>query len=86
MATFNSVYNNNQGSFNNPRQKLWAVLIADSNSANYWRPVIVTNDYQEAQQEAKYQINYNRWYVHNMLDKVLLVEVVPMDFVVTPNV
>jgi hypothetical protein len=81
MATYSAVTNENQGSFNNPRQKMWAVMNLISSN---WQIVLITNCFDEAKNTCRSILNAGG--VNAGIDKIMVVEIVPIDTVVTPSV
>ncbi|MBC2580005.1 hypothetical protein [Clostridium sp. DJ247] len=81
MATYSAVTNTNQGTFNNPRQKTWAVM----NQGMFgWSISFTTNSFDEAKKRARQFINAGGIYMN--INRIMVVEIVPIDTVITPSV
>ncbi|WP_315114574.1 hypothetical protein [uncultured Clostridium sp.] len=78
---YNGVSNANQGIFNNPRQKMWAVFIY--NRAVYGTSSLkleyTTNSFDEAKTYARGKLNNGV-----KIDDIIVTEIVPIDTVITP--
>lgn len=81
MATYSAVTNANQGTFNNPRQKTWAVM---SMGMYGWSINLTTNSFDEAKGQARQLLNRGGEYMN--INRVMVVEIVPIDTVITPSV
>lgn len=79
--TYQAVASDNQGSFNNPRQKMWVV---QRRSNNGWRIELITNSFEEAKEMANDLIRRGGMYMN--INRVMLSEIVPIDTVITPSV
>lgn len=80
MSTYSAVTNSNQGSFNNPRQKMWAVMQNDYG----WVIKLTTNSFQEAKEQARQLLNTGGYNIS--INGIMVVEIVPIDTVITPSV
>lgn len=81
MADYRAVANENQGSFNNPRQKMWCV---QRRGFQGWSIEIITNSFDEAKNVAKQILVQGGLYTS--IDRIMVSEIVPMDAIVTPIV
>ncbi|WP_142415397.1 hypothetical protein [Hathewaya massiliensis] len=81
MAGYSAVTNKNQGSFNNPRQKTWGVFQCGNNG---WYIAHTTNCFDEVKEEARKILNRGGQYCS--IDRIMVVEIVPIDTVMTPSV
>jgi hypothetical protein len=81
MATYKSVSNSNQGVFNNPRQKTWATM---NMSATGWVIALTTNDFDAAKQKAADLLKAGGIFMS--INRVMVVEIVPIDTIITPLV
>lgn len=79
--TYNPVASINQGIFNNPRQKTWAVMHKGSTN---WTIQLITNSLDEAKAKVRSLINSGGMYMS--IDRVMIVEIVPIDTAITPSV
>lgn len=76
-----AVANDNQGSFNNPRQKQWCV----QRRGDYgWKIELITNSFEEAKNKANDLIRSGGEYMN--INRVMVMEIVPIDIVITPSV
>lgn len=80
-GTYSAVTNTNQGSFNNPRQKMWGVL---QNASSGWTIVLITNCFDDAKEQVRKLLNTGGQYTS--IDRLMVVEIVPIDTVITPSV
>jgi hypothetical protein len=78
---YSAVSNTNQGSFNNPRQKTWATMQLGIYG---WSIALSTNDLEAAKAKAGELLKAGGMYMS--IDRVMVVEIVPIDFVMTPSV
>jgi hypothetical protein len=81
MAKYSAATNENQGSFNNPRQKTWAVITLGSSG---WGIKLTTNDFNEAKELAR--ITLNKGGMFTSINRIMVVEIIPIDTVITPSV
>lgn len=81
MASYKAVTNTNQGTFNNPRQKTWAVMTLGEYG---WGIKSTTNSFEEAKEETRKLINAGGMYMN--INRVMIVEIVPIDTVMAPSV
>lgn len=81
MATtkYKSVYNENQGMFNNPRQKMWGIFHSTTSG---WRPEIFTNNFDEAKDKFREILHSSSQY--SGIDDIVLCEIVPSDTILVP--
>lgn len=75
-----SAVTNANSTFNQPRQKMWVVL----QQAPFWTLKIITPSFTEAQSKVKEILSGGGIYAS--IDKIILCEIVPIDFAMTPNV
>ncbi|EPY2277922.1 hypothetical protein ACXAT3_002674 [Clostridium sporogenes] len=80
VTQYKSVYNENQGIFNNPRQKMWGVF--HNWDGSYWRPEIFTNNFDEAKEKFREILHGNR--EKSGIDNIILCEIVPTDTILIP--
>ncbi|KEH92312.1 hypothetical protein [Clostridium massiliodielmoense] len=80
MANYKAVTNLNQGIFNSPRQKMWAVM----NNSMGWRIELITNSFDEAKEKAREFINKGGSCMS--IDSIMVVEIVPIDTVISPSI
>ena len=78
MASYSSVYNTNQGTFNNPRQKTWVVMQL---SQQGWGVLLTTSCFDEAKETVNNSLRHGV-----NLDELMMSELVPIDSVITPSV
>lgn len=78
-ASYKSVYNEHQGMFNNPRQKMWGVF---HNTSSGWRPEIFTSNFDEA--KSKFREILHSSSEKNGIDDIVLCEIVPTDTILVP--
>ncbi|MCD3223835.1 hypothetical protein [Clostridium botulinum] len=79
--TYRSVYQENQGIFNNPRQKMWMVMYYYSGeNSSGWAIDLFTNSFMEAKTKANELLKTG-----TRLDRIVVSEVVPIDNVIVPN-
>lgn len=76
-----AVSNTNQGSFNNPRQKTWATM---QMGIYGWGFAYTGNDYEAAKDKAAELLRAGGMYMS--VDRVMVVEICPIDFIMTPTV
>lgn len=81
MANYYAIANTNQGTFNNPRQKMWGVMTL---GAAGWGISLTTNSFDEAKEDVRNKINAGGMFMN--INRVMLVEIVPIDTVITPSV
>lgn len=81
MSSYTAVTRENQGVFNNPRQKTWGVFKLGSSG---WSIEKTTNCFPEAKEEARKILNRGGEYCS--IDRIMVVEIVPIDTVMTPSV
>lgn len=77
---YSAVTNTNGGTFNNPRQKMWGVF----HCCPYWTLVLTTNSFEQAKEQARQILNAGGTYTS--IDRIMVVEIVPIDTVITPSV
>ena len=79
--TYKPVYQENQGIFNNPRQKMWMVMhYYSGESSSGWNMDLFTNSFSEAKAKANELLRTG-----TRLDRIVVSEVVPIDNVIIPN-
>ncbi|EJP6472796.1 hypothetical protein FDG09_06910 [Clostridium sporogenes] len=78
---YQAVASNNQGSFNNPRQKMWMV---QRRSEVGWRIELITNSFEEAKDKAKFLLDSGGLSMN--INRVVVAEIVPIDNIITPSV
>lgn len=79
---YEPVYFNNQGNFNNPRQKMWAVWkYSRGEYSSGWSLVNTTNCFIEAKNIANDLLRGK-----TMLQDIIVCELVPIDSIITPSV
>lgn len=81
MADYLAVGNENQGSFNNPRQKQWCV---QKKGAYGWSIELITNSFDEAKNSAKRILAKGGMYTS--IDRIMVSEITPIDTIITPIV
>ncbi|WMJ80979.1 hypothetical protein RBU49_01630 [Clostridium sp. MB40-C1] len=80
--TYQPVYHNNQGVFNNPRQRVWSVwYYYTSEYSSGWAISLITNSFDEAKQKANELLRNG-----TRMDRIIVNEIVPIDTVITPSV
>lgn len=78
---YSAVSNTNQGSFNNPRQKTWATM----QLGNWgWDFAYLGNDFEAAKAKASELLRAGGMFMS--IDRVIVVEICPIDFIMTPLV
>ncbi|AKA70122.1 hypothetical protein [Clostridium scatologenes] len=81
MASINySAVMNTNTSFNQPRQKTWVVF----HNAPFWTIKLITTSFAEAQSKAKEILSTGG--VFTSIDRIMVCEIAPLDFIMTPNV
>ena len=80
-SSYSAVSNPNQGTFNNPRQKMWFTMQLGMMG---WSIALSTNDLEQAKDKAAELLRAGGMYMS--IDRVIVVEVVPIDFTMTPTV
>ncbi|AVQ45677.1 hypothetical protein [Clostridium botulinum] len=78
---YQAVASSNQGSFNNPRQKMWMV---QRRSDYGWRVELITNSFEAAKDKARFLLDCGGEYMN--INRVMVSEIVPIDNVITPSV
>lgn len=76
-----AISNTNQGSFNNPRHKTWATMQL---GATGWAFAYIGNDYEEAKKTAGNLLKKGGMFMN--INRVMVVEICPIDFTMTPSV
>lgn len=79
--TYSAVSNTNQGSFNNPRHKMWATMQFGMMG---WSFAYIGNDFEQAKKTAGALLKAGGMYMS--IDRVMVVEICPIDFMMTPTV
>ncbi|APQ76834.1 hypothetical protein EXM36_07780 [Clostridium botulinum] len=78
---YQAVASSNQGSFNNPRQKMWMV---QRRGYYAWEIELITNSFEDAKDKARFLLDCGGEYMN--INRVMVSEIVPMDNVITPSV
>ena len=81
MSNYLAVSNTNQGSFNNPRQKTWAVM---QSGVYGWGITYMGGDFEYAKKI--YGDILRAGGMYTSIDRVMILEVVPADIAITPTV
>ncbi|MCD3254348.1 hypothetical protein [Clostridium botulinum] len=80
--TYQPVYKENQGIFNNPRQKMWMVMHYYSGDyGSGWTIDLFTNSFFEAKAKTNDLLRNG-----TRLDRIIVSEVTPIDNVIVPSV
>lgn len=77
--SYSAVTNPNQGVFNNPRQKTWGIF---SVTTNGWVLNFTSNDFSAIRENFRQLLNNGGQYTN--INNLIVVEIVPVDTVITP--